>query len=330
MKKRLFPFLIALSALAISGSAAFYSVTGLSKLFIGASLEVIIMASALEFSKLVIASLLYQYWDTINKTLRTYLTIATTILILITSMGIYGFLTGAYQKSATELSIVESKLATLESKKELYASNRETILKEKEHLAELRGALAKGSITQYTDKKGNLVVKSNKVTMNSIESISKSDDKLSDKLETVNDSIFNIESKMLEIKNNSKQTSELGPLKYLSDLTGKPMDKIINWLVLTIIFVFDPLAIALVIAANFAFAQIKEQPIFIPEPIEPKEEPVVEEPIVEEPIITTEQPIDPVRVEEDRLLNNQSISQWRKNKILRNRTDNDEGEIKTY
>lgn len=84
IKNKLFPSLIALSALSVSASAAFYSISGLSKLFAGASLEVIIMASSLEVAKLVIASLLYQYWDTLNKTLRVYLTIATTVLILIT------------------------------------------------------------------------------------------------------------------------------------------------------------------------------------------------------------------------------------------------------
>ena len=84
MKKRFLPILIGLSALAVSGSAAFYSVFGLSKLFAGASLQVMIMAGSLEFAKLVTASLLYQYWDKINKVLRTYLSIAVVILMLIT------------------------------------------------------------------------------------------------------------------------------------------------------------------------------------------------------------------------------------------------------
>ena len=84
MRKRLFPLLIAFSALAVSGSAAFYSVFGLSKLFAGASLQVIIMAGSLEFAKLVVASLLYQYWETINKVLRAYLAVAVLVLVLIT------------------------------------------------------------------------------------------------------------------------------------------------------------------------------------------------------------------------------------------------------
>ena len=92
MKKGLFPFIIAFSALSVSASAAFYSVYGLSKLFAGAQFEVIIMAGSLEVAKLVIASLLYQYWDTINKALRTYLTLAAIILVIITSNKIVVFL----------------------------------------------------------------------------------------------------------------------------------------------------------------------------------------------------------------------------------------------
>ena len=123
MKKQILPLFIALSALSVSGSAAFYSVSGLSKLFAGASFEVIIMASSLEVSKLVIASLLYQYWDTINKFLRTYLVTAAIILVLITSMGIYGFLSAAYQDTYRNLSVKDNKIAFLTQKKDFYESD---------------------------------------------------------------------------------------------------------------------------------------------------------------------------------------------------------------
>lgn len=264
IKERIFPLIIALSALSVSASAAVYSVTGLSMLFAGASTAVIIMAASLEISKLVIASLLYQYWNKLNKILRTYLTIAAAVLILITSAGIYGYLSSAYQKTADQTSIVDSKVASLETKKKLYENTRTGILQEKQSLSELKGTLSKGSTTQYTDKKGNLVVRSNNASIKQIENASKSDEKLSLKLDIVNDSIFALETKILEVKTNATATSELGPLKYLSTLTGVAMDRIINWYILVIIFVFDPLAIALVIAANFAFAQLirrKETPI---------------------------------------------------------------------
>jgi hypothetical protein len=225
-------------------------------LFAGASFAVLIMASSLEVAKLVIASLLYQYWDKINKILRTYLTVAACILVLITSAGIYGYLSSAYQTTATKSNVIDQQILALETKKGLYEDSRNNIIKEKQSLAELKGILSKGSTTQYTDKKGNLVVRTNNAAIRNIESSSKSDEKLTAKLDIVNDSIFSLENQILGIKSNSEIANELGPLKYLSGLTGQPMDKIINWFLLVIIFVFDPLAISLVIAANFAFAQI--------------------------------------------------------------------------
>ena len=371
IKDKLFPLLIGLSALSVSASAAFYSISGLSKLFAGASLEVIIMASSLEIAKLVIASLLYQYWDTLNKTLRTYLTIATTVLILITSMGIYGFLSSAYQDTANKDGIVTQQITTLETKKGLYIQTRDNLLKEKQSLNELRGTLSKGATTQFTDKKGNLVIRSNRANIKQMESTSKSDDKLTARLDAANDSIFALENRILEVKT-SGVTSELGPLKYLSGLTGLPMDKIINYLLLVIIFVFDPLAIALVIAANFAFAQLKtkKEDIIsndikgVPLMFDPEtnrtfymsDEEQEEMKKWEEASLTdfkedissefelidedkqydldgdgklSEEELLFKRAEEDRLLNNQSVSGWRKNKILASRK-NDEDEIKTY
>jgi len=259
MKNRLLPFLIAFSALSISATAAYYSVTGLSMLFAGASFAVLVMASSLEISKLVIASLLYQYWDKLNKILRTYLTIATIVLILITSAGIYGFLSSAYQSVATQSEIVDKQIAALESKKVLYEETRDNLLTDRKSNNELKGALSKNSITQYTDKNGNLVIRNNNAAIKNIESTSKENEKLASKIDVVNDSIFSLENRILEVKVNSEASSELGPLKYLSGLTGQPMDKIINWFLLIIIFVFDPLAISLVIAANFAFNQVSKK-----------------------------------------------------------------------
>jgi hypothetical protein len=92
-----------------------------------------------------------------------------------------------------------------------------------------------------------------------MESASKTDENLTSKLDIANDSIFSLETQILEVKTKGGAASELGPLKYLSGLTGVSMDRIINWLLLIIVFVFDPLAISLVIASNFAFSQIKNQ-----------------------------------------------------------------------
>ena len=271
IKERIFPFIIALSALSVSASAAYYSVTGLSMLFAGAGIAVLIMAASLEVSKLVIVSLLYQYWDKLNGLLRSYLTLAAVILILITSAGIYGFLSGAYQQTATKSEIVDKQILSLESKKKLYEDNRNNILEEKQSLLDLKGTLSSSTTTQSTDRKGNLIIKSNKANIEQLKLANISDEKLTNKLDMINDSIFSLENKIIEVKTNSGASNELGPLKYLSSLTGQSMDKIINWFLLIIIFVFDPLAISLVIAANFAFARLKPEPPpeIISEPSQP-------------------------------------------------------------
>ena len=95
--EKLFPYLVGLSALMVAGSAAFYSVYGLSKLFSGATFAVIVMAGSLEFAKLVTASFLYRFWDKINIVMRNYMLVGVVTLVIITSAGIFGFLSNAYQ-----------------------------------------------------------------------------------------------------------------------------------------------------------------------------------------------------------------------------------------
>ena len=153
VKKGLFPFIIAFSALSVSASAAFYSVYGLSKLFAGAQVEVIIMAGSLEIAKLVTASLLYQYWDTINKILRTYLSIAAVILVLITSMGIYGFLSAAYQETYANLLVNENKIEFLDEKSKFYEDDLQRYEKELEQISNNISILsnAKASSIQVRD-----------------------------------------------------------------------------------------------------------------------------------------------------------------------------------
>ena len=271
MNKKLLPWLITICALGLGGTAAYYSIIGLSKLFVGAATAVIIMASFLELSKLTLATLLHSYWSDLKYIQKIYYVISLIILSIITSAGVYGVLSDGYQTTANQSSIVDQKIQTLETKKSLYEDTRNNILKEKQSIAELKGTLSSSTTTQSTDRKGNLVIKSNKANIEQLQSANQSDERLTTKLDITNDSIFALENKILEVKTTSKVANELGPLKYLSNLTGQSMDKIINWFLLVIIFVFDPLAISLVIAANFAFSRLKsEQPIkIIPEPIPP-------------------------------------------------------------
>jgi len=263
IKKGMFPFLIAFSALSVSASAAFYSVYGLSKLFAGAQFQVIIMAGSLEFAKLVTASLLYQYWDTINKALRTYLSIATFILILITSMGIYGFLSAAYQDTYSKLSIVENQKGFIQQKVEFYQNDvtrYDTEIKRiSSNISTLSNARASSIQVRDTSVVGGVrtTISTTELRMAAkrIEAEEENRKLAQGKREIATDSLQKFQLQVLELDSNNEVAGELGPLQYLSGLTGTPMDKIINVLLLIIIFVFDPLAISLVVAANFAFDQ---------------------------------------------------------------------------
>ena len=263
MKKYILPIVIALSALSVSASAAFYSVTGLSMLFAGASVAVLIMASSLEVAKLVIASLLYQYRKTLPKGLKIYLTTAAVVLVLITSMGIYGFLSSAYQETASKAGTLDSKIALVETKRDNIKTQLSVFNAEKESInksvTDLRNGLSNNVIT-YTNAQGQVMTSTSSATRKTLEKqldqAIERQTEINSRVDELNTKLFDYETEIVEVSTNSELAGELGPLKYLSGLTGIPMDRIINYLLLVIIFVFDPLAIALVIAANFAFAQI--------------------------------------------------------------------------
>ena len=221
------------------------------------------MAGSLEFAKLVTASLLYQYWDTINKTLRIYLSIATVILVLITSMGIYGFLSAAYQETYSKLTAVENQKGFIQQKIDFYqndvtrydteieriSSNISTLSNAKASSIQVRDTTVSGGFRQ-TISTTELRMAQSRIN------IEEENRKLAQEKRTIaSDSLQKFQLQVLELDNNNEIAGELGPLQYLSGLTGISMDKIINWLLLIIIFVFDPLAISLVIAANFAFTQ---------------------------------------------------------------------------
>ena len=285
LKERLFPLLIAFSALSVSLSAAFYSVSGLSKLFAGAAFAVIVMAASLEIAKLVIASLLYQYRKNLPKFLKWYLSMACVVLILITSMGIYGFLSAAYQETAAKAGSIDSQITLIEVKRDNIKEQLAVYNEEKSSInsavADLRTGLSNNKI-QYTDTLGNVITTTSRATRNALtKQLDQAIDRqtiINSKVDDLNQKLFDYETEIVEVKLSDAVSSELGPLKYLSGLTGLPMDQIINYLLLTIIFVFDPLAIALVVAANFAFDQIrpKTKENLYGETVEVEKKPIIE------------------------------------------------------
>ena len=266
MRERIFPFIIALSALSVSASAAFYSVFGLSHLFAGASTEVIIMAGTLEVAKLVVASLLYQYWDSINKILRTYFLLAVFILMVITSGGIYGFLSGAYQETATQSEFMDRQVNVIELKQDRFEETKEDLKIEKtaltKSISDLRIALSNPtSVSYYSEEAEQVITTTSSSARRALQSELKTSiserDQINLRLNAVTDSVAALDVAILDAQIGNESARELGPLKYMSELTGWAMSKVVNWFMILIIFVFDPLAIGMIVAANMAFANVK-------------------------------------------------------------------------
>ena len=218
--------LVGFSALSIAGSAAFFSVFGLSKLFAGAQLAVIIMAGSLVFGKLVAASFLYRYWTNINLLHRTYMTIATIILVLITSAGIFGFLSNAYQgatvtfeKESTALLYKEDRLDQLSEDKKF--------LKE-----ELEAAVAELPDNYRTAKR-------------------KLREEYQPKINQVNEDMMELKSEIGELKIALVETGvDVGPAIYLARVFDTDVDSVVKYFIFMLIAVFDPLAVVLVISYN--------------------------------------------------------------------------------
>ena len=268
-KRVWFGILMVISTLTLSISAAYYSVFGLSSLFAGAKTEVIIMASALEFSKLIVASYLHNNWNKINTLLKTYLTMGVLILMLITSAGIYGFLTSAYQKTADQLGILDKQTEVVELKKNRFQESLESYQLEKEQLNESISELSKGlsnNVIQYKDKEtGEIITTTSSSNRRALESqlndSKEQRNSMSIKIEALTDSITKLDLQILDMESNNEVAAEIGPLRYLSKITGKSMDVIVNWFTLLIVFVFDPLAVAMVISINKYIGGNKEDEV---------------------------------------------------------------------
>ena len=252
--------LLGLSALFVAFNAAFFSVSGLSKLFAGAALSVILMASSLELAKLILAGYLYNYWEKINKGFRIYLSIATLVLVLITSLGIYGFLTAAFQDTFNTYSVSSKQKAFLEQKEEFWQEDvtryDEELKRISQNISTLSNAKATGiqvrDTTSTTGFRNTISTTELRLSQQRITVEEENRKEVQAKRQVAADSLQSIQLKILDLETDTDVSAELGPLQYLSGLLNKPMDVIINWFILIIIFVFDPLAVSLVIAFNNA------------------------------------------------------------------------------
>jgi hypothetical protein len=275
MKQKFLPYFLLFCAIGLSTTAAYYSVVGLSVVFIGVALPVIIMGSFLEISKIAIATYLHDKWKETYTALKVYLTIALVVLSVITSIGIYGLLSTGFQENIAKLEINGKQIKNIEVKKQRFEDIKVELNQEKTTLdsdiTKLREGLASNTTTQTVDRKtGQLITKANNANRKSFETQLSSAqvrrDTLSSKIDALNDSITVLDIKILDMESAAVEGNELGAIQYVSEITGASLQAVANWFIFLLIFVFDPLAITLVIATNQAFAGLKPKKNIYGEP----------------------------------------------------------------
>jgi len=220
--------LLGFSALFVAFNAAFFSVFGLSKLFAGAMLSVIVMASSLELAKLVTAAYLYRYWGKINRFMKSYLLIGVVTLILITSAGIFGFLSNAYQGATVDFEKQSTAL--------LYKEDRlEQLADDKEYLKEELDAAISELPENYRTAKRQLR------------------EEYQPKINQINIDMMELKGEIGDLKVELVETGvDVGPAIYLARAFDTDVDTVVKFFIFILIFVFDPLAVCLVVAYQTA------------------------------------------------------------------------------
>ena len=240
-----------ITALGISAVAAFYSIVGLMAIFSASALSIAVMGIVLEIGKLITASWLYQNWKRVPFLLKSYLTIAVVILMFITSMGIFGYLSKAHIDQGSGTSELYVKVERLDNR---IASERKVIKRAETQLSALDSALEKyvelGAVSKGLQKREDQEKERNSLTNIINKSQGKIDKLLDEKSE------YKLQINSFEV--------EVGPLKYISALIygDKALDFIdsaVRGVILILVFVFDPLAVLLIIAANMSFAEYNEK-----------------------------------------------------------------------
>jgi hypothetical protein len=258
--------LIWFCAIGLAVFSGYYSVFGISKLFSGGSWSIIGMAAMLELSKLVVVSFLHDHFKTLRLLFKGYLVSAAVVLMAITSIGVYGYLTNSYQETAKTIYNAQNEMVLLDQKKKLFEEQKIQIDKAIEDknnrlksLDQIRVSQQNAYTQQLTQKRGTSGLSKNMSSIDkSSEGLNNDISLLTQKSFALADSIAKIDQTKLTVTNESF-SSELGPLLYLSRITGIPMDNVVNWFILILVIVFDPLAVSLVIAANHLSSKEKQK-----------------------------------------------------------------------
>jgi len=248
-------YLVGISAIIVAGCAAFFSVTGLGVLFSGAATAVMVMAGSLEFAKLVAATYLKQTWDEIKGFNKWYLTTAVGLLMLITSAGIFGYLSNAFQQQNLKLQQVDREIAVYTTKIE---QNSAQITQLNTQLGQLSSTQA-----QILDKG-----KVNNRLLKSIDNKDKQTSQINAKIAVLQDQNAKNNEEINKIKiSNLDLEKEVGGFRFVAEAFGVELKKVVKFFIFLIVIVFDPLAVALIIAFNGLIAKKEEEIKHFPGPI---------------------------------------------------------------
>jgi len=241
---------IVFTAFAVAACAAYFSVTGIGKLLAGGGVAILIFASALELGKLVSVSFLYRYQKEVSKSLRAAFTVAVGVLMIITSAGIYGFLTAAYSKASVGVLTQQGELSNIAAQDTILGTN---IKFKTDRITQLMAVRV-----QQEARLDSTIAKTTYGTSRTITAVQQSlqtNDADMKRLQHEVDSLLTVRGSLAasQIKTAvAVQTdSELGPFIYVASALGMELDDVVKWFILLIVLVFDPLAICLVIAYNF-------------------------------------------------------------------------------
>ena len=251
-----FGILTLIVGLAISGVAAWYSIVGLMAIFAAAKIPIAIMGAVLEVGKLLTASWLYQYWDKANKLIKTYFMIAVVVLMFITSMGIFGFLSKAHMDqtlSVGDNSLLIERLDKKIDREQVRIKDAETVIGQLDKAVQVLI-----DYDRIRGPSGSIAVR---------ESQNEEREQLSTVIDDAYIKIDGMSMEKLELdKEQLALEAEVGPIKYIAafiygdDLDSNLLDKAVRWIIVTIIFVFDPLAVLLIVAANMTLKEAMGKP----------------------------------------------------------------------
>ena len=246
-------YLVGLSAIIVAGCAAYFSVTGLGVLFAGATTSVMVMAGALEFAKLVAATYLKQQWDVIKGFNKWYLATSVATLMLITSAGIFGYLSNAFQQQNLELQKVERDIAVYQTqitKNDAEIARYTTQLTNQQNIRNSQESNLSKQIdnNRSTSRVSQMIRTADK----EIASVSKRIDELTIQNNVALDSINSIKNNNIELER------EVGGFRFVAEAFNVPLNDVVKFFILIIVLVFDPLAVALIIAFNGLIMKRKE------------------------------------------------------------------------